>query len=126
TSITLEWEKDTDPLGRAPRFSTGNLLRLTTGGVSEYMAVVAADSETGVVTVRRGELGTAAIAHAAGTLVDVWNMHEVIRHAAARWAAYVYKRRGLFADSAFDTTTGVASRFPKDIPPEVEGDLAKF
>lgn len=122
TAITLTWSADTDWRGAEPRFSVGQRIRID----SEYMDVLAASSANKTLTVLRGTGGTTAATHLSGASVAVWEVDPIIRHAAARWAGYAFKRRGAFADSQFDAGSGINTRFPKDVPPDVEGDLSKF
>lgn len=122
TTLTLTWTADTDWRGMEPRFSAGQRIRIG----AEYMDILSAAFTGKTLTVLRGCGGTTATTHLINAVVDVWDVEPIIRHAAARWAGYAFKRAGAFADSQFDAMSGVNTRFPKDIPPDVAGDLASF
>jgi hypothetical protein len=109
TSITVDDIDGSDDLGRSPRISAGNLLRINT----EFMEVTATDTATDIATVRRGVNGSTAAAHLADDDVEVWETHETIRRATARQAAFLYARRGAY-ESTNITDVGVLN-FPADL-----------
>lgn len=120
TTVTVAAAASADPYGRTPRLSPGMLLRID----DEYLAVM---SVTGnAVSVVRGQHGTTAAAHAAGAAVKVWLVEPTIALAAARWASYVVKRRGEFADSALEPAGVLVTRYPKDMPHDVAGTLKTY
>ncbi|MCZ7543208.1 MAG: hypothetical protein M5R40_06565 [Anaerolineae bacterium] len=109
-----------DAHGRAPRFSPGQLLRLG----DEFCAVLATDAEEQTLSVRRAAQGSTAADHPDGTALAVWYPEPDIERAVARWAAYLYKRRGMFEQTQFDGVAAV--QFPPDAPQEIERALAAF
>lgn len=116
--ITVADADGTDAYARAPRFSPGQLLKI--GG--EFLALLDVDYLNNELRVLRGALGTTAAAHAEDAPIDAFEVEPTIQQAAAVWAAYAYVRRGHFEGVA-GRVLGVRRRFPKDIPPEVEGIL---
>ncbi|HML22093.1 MAG TPA: hypothetical protein PKD09_10605 [Aggregatilinea sp.] len=106
--------------GETGRFSPGQLLRLD----DELLRVLAVDSETDTVRVRRGVNGTEAAAHTSGTAIDVWIPDPVVNRAAIRWAALLYARRGAFEEIQIDGVVRVM--FPKDAPPETTNALEPY
>lgn len=75
------------------RFEIGAYLRIE----DEYLKVVDRNETSNVVTLRRGQLGTTAAAHASKAIYRYRQMPD-IEEACARLAIYLYQRR--------DTTTG--------------------
>jgi hypothetical protein len=120
TTFTVSSPSAADLFGRAPRLSPGMLLRVD----DEYMALLAVSGTT--LTVRRAQNGTLAAAHASGTDVYVWETEAPIALAAARWASYIVKRRGEFADSELDPAGAFITRYPKDIPADVLGIIKLY
>ena len=96
TTLTVDNIDGSDDLGRSPRISAGNLIRIGT----EFMDVTATDTDTDIATVRRGVNGSTAAAHSADDDVEVWEVHEPIRRAVARQAAALYARRGAYQSRA--------------------------
>lgn len=119
-TVTVAAAASADPYGRAPRLSPGMLLRID----DEYLALMSVVGN--VVSVLRGQHGTTAAAHAPGATVEVWLVEPTIALAAARWASYVVKRRGEFADSALEPAGVLVTRYPKDMPHDVAGTLKAY
>lgn len=78
--------------GETPRFSPGNLIKVD----SEFMRVLAVNTTTNTLTVRRGENGTTAAVHSITAPVLVWYWTHDVRFEVARQAALLYARRGAF------------------------------
>lgn len=125
-SITPLWLENTDPFGSVPRFSRGQLLRIITNGVSEYMVDMEDDATTKVVRVRRSERGTTAIEHKDGDPIQVWRVDPRVSHAVARGAAYMFQRRGFFNTSEYDPINQVTNRFKGVLPADVEEVIAEY
>lgn len=116
-----------DSLYRAPRFSAGAMIRIG----DEWLDVLhtdisAAEIPVHTLTVRRGVRGSTAASHTSGAAIDVFIPDETVSRASERWVSYLYKRRGSFAGTQIDTTTGVINRFPPDVPEEVTGILGEL
>lgn len=118
-TITVDNAKGRDLYARTPRFSAGQLGRVD----SEFFAVLDVDYDTSELYVQRGVLGTTAMQHSTNAPISLFEVDPTIQQAAAIWAAFAYKRRGHFENAEFDVDTGIARRYPKDIPPEVAGIL---
>lgn len=129
TTLTVTSISGSDARGRAPRFSAGQVLGLTTDGTTEYVEVLATAISSGVtpvhtLSIRRAARKSAAVAHAAGTVIRIWAPEPDIERAALLWASYLYKRRGQFEQVSFDGVT--TTRWPKDAPGEVTNILSRY
>jgi hypothetical protein len=117
--ITVADADGADWLGRTPRFSAGQLLRIET----EYLRVTAVNTTTNKLTVRRGVNGTTAAAHILNTPIYVYSCDDVIRHGVARQAGLLYKRQGAF-DQPQGDFGGLA--YPSDLLAELYGILQGY
>lgn len=120
TTLTVEDVDGLDPYNRTPRISVGNLIRID----SEFMEVVAVNTTTNVVTVRRAANGSTAAAHNNGTGVDVWQVEEEIKYATARFAGFLYARQGAY--ESFNVNDLGAVQFPSDLLGVVKGVVAAY
>jgi len=120
TVITVGDADSADDTAWTPRFCPGQLLKIE----AEYLTVEAVNTTTNVLTVRRGQRGSAAAAHAKDTPLYIWRPDALVQRAANRWLALVYARRGQFQQVTYDGLTTV--EFPADIPDEVRHMLAVF
>lgn len=120
TSLSVTDADGVDVFGMTPRFSPGQLLRIE----SEYVEVTAVNTNTNVVTIRRGMQGTTAAAHVQATPINWFQPEPVVQRAALRWAGYLYARRGGYEQVVYDGMKTVS--FPKDAPGEVENILAEL
>jgi hypothetical protein len=109
TSLTVADVDGADGWGFTPAISRGSLLRIE----DEYLEVTATDTVTNVATVIRGVNGTTAAAHVQTTAVEVYRVHEPVRRAVARQAAFMYARQGAYESQSI-TDIGVIS-FPSDL-----------
>lgn len=126
TTLTVVDVDGDDYYGFSPRFSYGQLIRLTTGGVSEFMRVIDTNTTTNVLTVLRGQNGTTAIAHTTDDDdIDVFYPEENIRRVTARQAAFLYARRGAFESKITDGAGGETS-YPQDLLNELSGVLQEY
>lgn len=119
TTITVADADGIDWLGRTPRFSAGQLIRIGT----EYIRVTATDTTANTLTVRRGVNGSTAAVHAKSDSIYVYSCEDSLRRAVARHAALLYKRRGAF-DQPQGDFGGLA--YPNDLPAEVLGILQNY
>lgn len=106
--------------GFAPRISVADYIRLG----DEIMWVVATNTTTNVVTVKRAVLGTTASAHAQGTSVRVYQQMPEIVRVASRQTAFTYARQGSFQTQTLDGV-GVIS-MPVDLLTELKAVLYRF
>lgn len=118
-----------DARNRSPRFSPGQLLAVTSNGATEYLEVQAAtigtdETPTHTLTVRRGARGSTPATHANGTAIAIWTPEPDIERTAILWTAYLYKRRGDFAQVTFDGVT--STKWPADAPQEVVNILMQY
>ena len=120
TALTVADADGADLYGLMPRFSPGNLLRIE----SEYLEVLAVNTSTNSLTVRRGVQGTTAAEHAQNTAIAVWVPEPAITRALMRWVAYAYSRRGQFNQMVIQDI--VAVKYPGDLPDDVAGALEPF
>jgi hypothetical protein len=97
TTITFATPAD------AGLFSAGNYLRIG----AETLLVTEANATTGVVTVKRGVLGTTAAEHLAGAGISTFVMLRQIATETARYASHLYnKERAVFDGSGAGLDTG--------------------
>jgi hypothetical protein len=120
TSITVADADGVNLDNETPRFSAGNLIKIG----SELMDVVATNTTTNVLTVRRARNGTTAAAHALNAAISVYSVDEVVNRVAARQAALLYARKGAFQVEAVDGV-GVVS-YPQDLLTELRAVLTEF
>lgn len=122
--ITVSSYTDNSPdgMGRRPRWSDGQLLRLVSGGQTEYALLLRA--EPGKLTVWRGVRGTIPRDHLQDTRIEIFMPEAVIERATLRWVSYLYKRRGQFERVSFDGIR--TTSFPPDMPEEVSNILAEL
>lgn len=113
-----------DPYGIAPRFSTGQLLRIGAG--AEIMRVAGTNTTTNIVTVARAQNGSPlpAVSYAAGSAVAVYQPEEQVRRVVARQAALLYARRGAFQVESLDGV-GVIT-YPQDLLVELQQVLTEY
>lgn len=121
TTLTVADVDGVDEYGATPRLSAGNLIRID----SEYLEITATNTSTNVVTVRRGQNGTAAAAHLVSAAVSVWRPEDIIRRAVARQAALMYARLGAYTTVTVEAT-GTEVRYPVDLLVELRAVLQEF
>ena len=109
TALTVDNIDGTDGWGFTPRISRGSLLRIE----DEYLEVTATDAATNIATVIRGVNGTTAAIHLKDVAVEVFRVHDPVRRAVARQAAFLYARRGAYESSSV-SELGVVN-FPSDL-----------
>lgn len=120
TAITVADVDGVDSDGFTPRISAGNLILIG----SEYIDVLATDTDTQILTVRRGVNGTTAAEHALKAEISVYRIDERLRRITARQAASLYARRGAFQ---VETLDGVGSiSYPQDLLAELRATLTEM
>ncbi len=120
TAITVADADGTNSDGFAPRFSPGNLIQIGT----ELIDVLAVDTTTNVLTVKRGVNGSTAVVHANATAIGVYILDERVKRATARQVALLYARRGAFQ---VETLNGIgAITYPQDLLTELLITLQDF
>lgn len=125
TTLTVTDVDGGNLYGDTPRFSPGNLIRVTTDSVIELMRVTATDAATNIVTVIRGVNGTTAIAHDADDTIFTWYPDPSIVRAVARQAAYAYTQmNGNFQIIVANTFSSVQT--PPDLLAEVTKIIAGY
>lgn len=82
--------------GLRPRFQAGQLLRIG----AEYLRVLATNSGSNTLTVRRGVRGTSAAEHASGTAIDIYQVPADVTLLCVRWAAWLYREPDMSANPA--------------------------
>lgn len=125
-TLTLTWAGDTDPFGRSPRFSPGQLIRASRNGVTEYLGILDTDEALSTLTVRRGERGTDPIALDDGAEIDVWFTDPRVAYAVAYGTAFLYKQRGRFSTSEYNPETGANTKYSVGLPGIVEEIIAEY
>lgn len=109
-----------DAYGIAPCLSPGMFIRTNT----EVMLILTIDLTTKEMRVQRAMNGTSQEAHLVLAPIYTFQTTVDINQAAARFAAYPYKRRGDYTQATFD---GVAIQtLPADLPPDVRGALQPY
>jgi hypothetical protein len=124
TTFTVADVDGDDPYGIAPRFSTGQLLRIGAG--TEIMRMASTNTATNLVTVARAQNGSSLPAddYAAGSAVTVFQTEEQVRRIVARQAALMYERRGAFQVESLDGV-GVIT-YPQDLLVELQQVLTEY
>lgn len=105
-----------DELGRTPRFTPGQLIKMG----SELALVNTTDDTADTLGVTRGANGTTKASHVQGTSITIFEPDERIQQACLRLAGFIYKRRGSY-ESENSNDLGTTIKFPGDLPPEVAG-----
>jgi hypothetical protein len=133
------WRKHNQVVGNNPLAADANALTVTDASglsvgqllqiESEWLLIEAitegeeeADPDT--LTVARAVRGTSAAAHNQNTLIYVWQPESMIQRACVLWVAYLYSRRGNYADKKNDGMGTIT--FPPDAPHEVSAILETF
>lgn len=119
-SMTVGNVDGEDSYGLAPRFSSGNLVKIE----DEYLLVTDTDSGLNKVELKRAMNGTSAALHANGTAIYRWETEEPIRRVVARQAAMLYARQGAFQITSIDEV-GVTS-YPRDLLTELAEVLGEY
>lgn len=107
-------------LGLVPALSAGNLIQIDT----EWLEVVATNTTSNAVTVRRGVNGSAAAAHVSGAVISTFQVEPAINRACYKQAGLEYATIGVYRQRK---TTGQASaEFDPDVLFEFEALLSLF
>lgn len=114
-SWTVSAPASPDAMRQSPRLSAGMMLRVGT----EFMLVLEVDYDLNVIYVQRGIRGSTAAAHASGVVIEVWQVEPAIARASARWAGYLYKRRGHYENARTEADGAMIIQMPSDMPDEV-------
>jgi len=99
TSITVTDADGSDGDGFNPRFEVGQLLRIE----SEFVRVLAVDTDNNQLTVLRGVHGTSASEHIQGAVIYTYQPVPAIRDLCVRYAELLFKSIGVF-DTHEDAT----------------------
>lgn len=108
TTLTVADADGDDSNGLPYRISPGHLLKID----AEYLEVVAVNTTTNVVTVKRGVNGTTAATHLISAVVYRWQVEEVIQRAVARQSGLMFSRFGAYTTVEVQGMSEV--RFPND------------
>ncbi len=92
--ITVDDVDGKDQDGISPRFQVGQLLRVK----SEYLRLIAIDSEGNRLRALRGVNGTTALAHAKGAPLEIYRAASAIRDLCLRYAELLINSAGLLED----------------------------
>lgn len=117
TTFTVSDVDGVDPYGRTPMFSAGNLIRID----NEMMDIIATDTTTNLVTVRRAARGSTAAAHNIGTYIYVFEVEDAIVRCATRQACYFYAKRGAFEQVV--ATDVATATYPPDLVAEIAATI---
>lgn len=93
--ITVNDADGADNDGFSPRFQVGHLLQIE----SEYVRVLAIDTDTNELTVLRGVHGTTATSHVQDTAIQIYQPVAGIRDLTMRYAELLFKSIGIFDTS---------------------------
>lgn len=120
SSLTVSDVDGSDTLGRTPRFKYQQLLKVTGGGVTEYLYVTNKNIVTNVLTVVRAVNGTSQASSTAGATIYIFQPDEAIVKATRRLAAWYYRQKDSSkpeTDRPIVTTGGMIlpSALPKDV-----------
>lgn len=113
TSITVNNVDAMDPFFQTPLFSAGNLIRID----NELILVMATDTTTNILSVRRGQNGTTAASHNEDTPIYIWYPEPSLVQEVTRQAALLYSRRGAFEKVTVNQVATIM------YPPDLEGQL---
>lgn len=81
--------------GAVPRFQVGQLLRID----DEYLHLIAVDTDTNTLTVKRGVQGTTAAVHNNGASIEVYQVPADVAQLALRWALWLYREPDSFTQT---------------------------
>jgi hypothetical protein len=121
TTITVTDADAPEATGYGQRFAPGQLIRIE----NEYLHVLAVNTTTNVLTVRRGVNGTTAASHAQNTAIDRYHPPEDIRQVCLRVATWLYKQ----PDAGFALASGGLRTqviVPAALPADVQQILAPY
>jgi hypothetical protein len=94
------------------RFEVGQLLRID----DELILIVGLNTSTNVVTIRRGQNGTTAAAHTAGTVITSWQVLPALQWQCERMVMWAYQHRDAVESLTFlDTNVTLKDETLKDI-----------
>ncbi len=110
-----------DIYNRTPLFSPGNLLRLD----DELIEVVKVDTTTKTLTLLRGMRGTTAVAHLAGTAIQVWEVEPDIANCTTRQVGLLYERRASYQQIT-SYPDGVNITYPSDLLAELRATIQRY
>jgi hypothetical protein len=128
-TITVGGIAGADARFTTPRFSPGNLIRISTtsGGTTtrEFCEIMAVDdSTTKTISVIRGVRGSTATTHAKDDPIAIWYPEPEIERACIRAVAYAQSRKGNFETTTVDAAGSI--QYPVDLPAEVINMLKPF
>lgn len=121
TSFTVTDADGDNALDYSPRFSPGNLIRID----NELMDVLAVNTTTNTLTVRRGARQTTAASHTEGTAIQTWEVEPDILNCATRQVGLLYARRGAY-QQVTTYPDGLNVTYPSDLLADIRGTLARF
>lgn len=121
TTLTVNDADGVDAQGFSPRFSPLQILRIGTELLEVQPGI---NLTTNTVPVLRGVLGSTAASHIQNTAIETWLPEPALAREVARWASYLYARRGSFEQTSYDGIATVS--FPPDIPASVQNVLDDF
>ena len=120
TELTVADVDGLDDLGRSPRLSAGNLIRIGT----EFLEITATDTATNIATVRRAVNGSTAAAHVTNDDVEVWETHEPVKRAVIRQANMLYAKRGAYDGVNISGLSNIV--FPSDLMAEFRNIMTEL
>jgi hypothetical protein len=123
TSIVVSSVAGPDIYNRTPMFSAGNLIRIE----NEMCEITAVDSTTKTLSLIRGvraQMPT-AVAHAAGTAIQIWEPEEDVMNMVTRQAALLYARKGSYQQIT-TYPDGVNVTYPSDLLAEVRAIIQEY
>jgi len=119
TTVKVTDADGTNWIGDTPRFDRGMLIRID----SEYMSVVATDTDNNTLTVIRAARGSTLATHEIAATIDVFVVQPEIVRATQLIAFFDYVRRGKIVQVTFDGVTTVEGI---EVPNEVAEILGAF
>jgi len=120
TSFTVADADGVDAYGITPRLSAGNYIKVD----NEVMLVLATNTTTNTITVRRGELGTTSASHSAGATVSTYTVEPIISQVVARQAGKMLARRGAYDAQVVDGVGLIT--YPPDLVPELKNVVSLY
>lgn len=113
TEITVTDADGYDTRYHTPRFQVGHIVKIE----SEYIRVVAVNTSTNKLTVKRAQLGTTAAAHAQATAIYTFAVMDNVQQACLSLAVWLYRSRTSEGDKIqfLDGTSVITNVAPSHI-----------
>lgn len=123
TTLTTTTNTAADAWGLTTSISAGSLIRVTTAGAVEYMQVLAVPSTT-TFTVQRGANGATAIAHSAGSAIEIYAASGDVVEICTTWASLLVNFDDATLGHKYISEIGV--EVPTGLPPHIKDAILRL